>query len=75
MRHSILKTCLVLVILHLLSNCAIAQPNALKDIRKILDDQTISWNRGDLESFMKDYWKNDSLIFVGKKRGNIWVRE
>jgi ketosteroid isomerase-like protein len=24
------------------------------------------WNKGDLEDFMKGYWKSDSLLFVGK---------
>ena len=35
-------------------------------IRQLLDDQTEAWNRGDIESFMKTYWKNDSLMFIGK---------
>ena len=35
-------------------------------IRKILDEQTQAWNRGDLENFMQGYWKNDSLMFIGK---------
>lgn len=35
-------------------------------ILQILDQQTKAWNRGDLESFMNSYWKNDSLCFIGK---------
>ena len=35
-------------------------------IRKILDVQTAAWNRGDIENFMKGYWENDSLMFIGK---------
>lgn len=35
-------------------------------ILQILDQQTKAWNRGDLESFMNGYWKNDSLCFIGK---------
>jgi ketosteroid isomerase-like protein len=35
-------------------------------IRKILADQTTEWNKGNIEAFMKGYWKNDSLLFVGK---------
>jgi ketosteroid isomerase-like protein len=35
-------------------------------IRKILDDQTTAWNRGDIENFMSGYWENDSLLFIGK---------
>ncbi len=35
-------------------------------IRKILSDQTTEWNKGNIEAFMSGYWKNDSLLFVGK---------
>ncbi len=35
-------------------------------IRKILDDQTTAWNRGDIENFMSGYWESDSLVFIGK---------
>ncbi|THU36833.1 nuclear transport factor 2 family protein [Niastella caeni] len=35
-------------------------------IRKILSDQTIAWNNGNIEEFMKGYWNNDSLMFIGK---------
>ena len=36
------------------------------EIRALLQKQTESWNRGDLEGFMEGYWKNDSLMFIGK---------
>ena len=35
-------------------------------ICQLLDEQTLAWNRGDIESFMKGYWVNDSLMFIGK---------
>ncbi len=35
-------------------------------IRQLLDKQTAAWNRGDINSFMKGYWENDSLMFIGK---------
>jgi ketosteroid isomerase-like protein len=35
-------------------------------IRKLLAQQTAAWNRGDVDSFMKGYWENDSLMFIGK---------
>ncbi len=35
-------------------------------IRKLLEDQTIAWNNGSIEDFMKGYWQSDSLMFVGK---------
>jgi uncharacterized protein (TIGR02246 family) len=35
-------------------------------IRQLLARQNAAWNRGDIESFMKGYWENDSLMFIGK---------
>jgi ketosteroid isomerase-like protein len=40
-----------------------------KDERAILDalsTQKNAWNNGDLNRFMDTYWKNDSLMFIGK---------
>ena len=34
-------------------------------IRRLLGDQVAAWNRGDLEGYMKGYWKSDSLTFFG----------
>lgn len=36
-------------------------------IRNMMDNQVIAWNQGDVEGFMKGYWKSDELTFVGKK--------
>jgi ketosteroid isomerase-like protein len=35
-------------------------------IVKVLADQRIAWNKGDIEGFMQGYWKSDSLMFIGK---------
>lgn len=35
-------------------------------IRNILNKQTAEWNNGNLEEFMRGYWKNDSLMFIGQ---------
>jgi hypothetical protein len=35
-------------------------------IRTILQTQETNWNQGALENFMEGYWKNDSLMFIGK---------
>jgi len=43
-----------------------AQQNNEKKILDILSAQTGAWNRGDVEGFMKGYWENDSLMFIGK---------
>ena len=33
-------------------------------IKKVMDDQTAAWNRGDIEGFMQGYWKSPDLKFV-----------
>lgn len=45
---------------------AYAQPKDELEIRNILHWQSIAWNGGDLVKFMQPYWKNDSLMFIGK---------
>lgn len=57
---------LLITIFCLCSLAMQAQSADEKAIRQILADQTAAWNRGNLEEFMKGYWKNDSLMFVGK---------
>lgn len=36
-------------------------------IRSVLKTQETAWNSGDLRGFMKGYWENDSLVFIGRK--------
>ena len=36
-------------------------------IRRIMADQELAWNRGDLEGFMLGYWHSDSLRFIGSR--------
>jgi len=50
----------------LFSLVVLAQSSDEVGIRKVLDDQLKAWNKGDIESFMQGYWKNDSLMFIGK---------
>ena len=39
-------------------------PDVIK--KNTLAQQTVAWNAGDLEKFMDSYWRNDSLLFIGK---------
>ncbi|MEO6316809.1 MAG: nuclear transport factor 2 family protein [Chitinophagaceae bacterium] len=52
----------------LLTNLVFAQTKNKdeKEITDLLNRQTSSWNKGNLEEFMSGYWHNDSLMFVGK---------
>ncbi|RYE23924.1 MAG: DUF4440 domain-containing protein [Sphingobacteriales bacterium] len=36
-------------------------------IRKMLASQAEKWNKGDVAGFMKGYWGNDSLVFIGSR--------
>ncbi|HXF06913.1 MAG TPA: nuclear transport factor 2 family protein [Blastocatellia bacterium] len=42
---------------------AASAKNALEAIRRVLDEQVAAWNRGDLDGFMRGYWKSDHLTF------------
>ena len=54
------------LLLLLLSFKLIAQSSDETTIRQLLNSQTEAWNRGDIDGFMKGYWENDSLMFIGK---------
>ena len=58
------KTALLLLLLS--SFVLQAQEKEDKAIRRLLTEQTASWNKGDIEGFMQTYWKSDSLMFIGK---------
>jgi ketosteroid isomerase-like protein len=34
-------------------------------IKKLMADQTNAWNKGNIDDFMKAYWNDDSLTFIG----------
>lgn len=36
-----------------------------KQIREVLDTQVAAWNRADVDTFMKYYWRSDKTLFVG----------
>ena len=49
------------------SSLLFAQQNKdVKEITDLMNRQTVSWNKGNLDEFMTGYWKNDSLMFIGK---------
>ena len=47
-------------------NTAFTQSSDELAIKKILNQQSIAWNEGDIEKFMQPYWHSDSLMFIGK---------
>src|SRR6478672_7424528 len=57
---------LLLLAFLLAGNLLNAQNRDEKAVRDLLSRQSKAWNQGNLEEFMKGYWENDSLMFVGK---------
>ena len=43
-----------------------AQQTEEKAILKVLGEQQLAWNAGNIEKYMEGYWKSDSLMFIGK---------
>lgn len=56
----------LLTLLLALTTLGWAQDKDRAAILSILDRQTIDWNKGDIDAFMKGYWNSDSLMFIGK---------
>ncbi len=49
--------------------CVIPEDQDPAAVRRLLDAQVSAWNHGDLEGFMKAYWRSDSLTFYSG--GNV----
>ncbi len=43
--------------------CVVPEDLDARAVRRLLDGQVEAWNRGDLEGFMRGYWRSDSLSF------------
>ena len=61
------KICLLICFTTALAGVVFAQNADEKAIRKVLDDQIYFWNKADLDNFVKGYWNNDSVMFIGSK--------
>ncbi len=48
-----------------ISSIAFSQSADELAVKKLMADQTTSWNSGNIDAFMKTYWNNDSLTFIG----------
>jgi len=63
------RTLLTTLFLLTLTTTAFTQASNSKDeaaIRSVMANQVDAWNRGNIDVFMKGYWNNDSLVFIGK---------
>ncbi len=55
-----------LMFIMVLGQTSRAQSADEKYIRQILANQVSFWNKNDIPNFMKGYWNNDSVLFIGK---------
>ena len=44
-----------------------SQNKSSDEVVKLMKKQELAWNAGDIDGFMKYYWKDDSLKFIGNK--------
>ena len=58
------KICLISLLF--IATISFAQNKNEMAICKMLAAQETEWNNGNLDGFMKGYWQNDSLLFIGK---------
>jgi hypothetical protein len=57
----------LLLLLSFIALGSMAQVNKdEKAILNLLNNQTVAWNKGNIDEFMMGYWNNDSLMFIGK---------
>jgi ketosteroid isomerase-like protein len=57
---------LIVIGLFLFSINSFAQSkNDCQAVKDVLARQNQNWNNGDIDAFMEDYWKSDSLMFIG----------
>jgi len=54
-----------LIMIIILFSCS--QPRDESEaIMKVMAQQEMDWNKGDIDGFMQGYWQSDSLMFIGK---------
>lgn len=64
----IMKKYLLVLAITIITNRTFSQTenNMRSTIEKIMHEQELAWNKGDIDGFMLSYWNNDSLKFIGK---------
>lgn len=61
-----MKRTIQFVILSFFTMASLAQTADDNAIRKVLAEQVLAWNKGNIDEFMRAYWENDSLTFIGR---------
>lgn len=67
-----MKKIFIVCCLFAVYNSGNAQANDETAIRNAMNQQLVAWNNGDIDAFMKTYWKSDSLLFVNNPPTYGW---
>jgi hypothetical protein len=63
-----MKKTISILLLSFISFSTFAQKTTERQaVLKVLARQNENWNTGNIDAFMEDYWKSDSLMFIGSK--------
>jgi ketosteroid isomerase-like protein len=63
-----MKKTVSILLLTLISFSIFAQKTSKRQaVLDVLARQNKNWNEGNISAFMEDYWKSDSLMFIGSK--------
>lgn len=65
-----MKRLFIVCLFLLLSFAAFCQSKDEQTIRRLLSAQVDEWNNGNISGYMRGYWENDSLVFIGKNGPN-----
>lgn len=74
---NLMKIFTLIVLTSLFAVSGLAQSESQKtkiddDIRTVMNDQAAAWNSGDIEGFMRGYWKSEKLTFVSTSVTRGW---
>ena len=61
------KTVLMLLLAFISFSIFAQKNNERQAVLDVLARQNKNWNEGNISAFMEDYWKSDSLMFIGSK--------
>lgn len=65
--QSMKKTVSMLLLAFISFSIFAQKTNDRQEVLDVLARQNKNWNEGNISAFMEDYWKSDSLMFIGSK--------
>lgn len=72
MKHTFIAFVFLLMASTVFAQSEVRKVKIADDIRTVMNEQAVAWNKGDVEGFMKGYWNSDKLVFVSSKVTRGW---